>query len=312
MKYNKLHNTDLEISAITLGTWVFGGHFWNGYKEKDCIRAVETSIDAGINCIDTAPLYSSGISEEIVGKAIKGKRDQIILATKCGLRLKGKDIVHDLATDSIIKEIENSLRRLQTDYIDLYQLHWPDEKVPIEETMDCLAQLKEQGKIRYIGFSNHTSELFDRALAKDHVVTSQDQYSLLDRNIEDELLPFLNSKQIGLLAYGPLAGGILTGKYKEPPFFKDVDARKFFYKGYEGEGFKRVQTALEELRSLNRPLNEVAINWVRQQKGVASVLVGARNADQVQRNVQAVSWDLTEEQLNFAGDLFKEVVGIDG
>ena len=308
MKYNKISNTDLNISVITLGTWVFGGHLWNGRKEEDCIAAVHASLDAGINMIDTAPIYGNGESERIVGKAIQGRRDQVILATKCGLSSEGKDIIHDLTNGAIYKEIEDSLRRLQTDYIDLYQLHWPDLDVPIELTMECLGKLKAQGKIRHIGFSNHTPELFDRALEIGPVVTSQDQYSLLDRTIEENLLPYLKEKHVGLLAYGPLAGGILTGKYKEPPFFKKADARKFFYKYYEGDAFKRVQQALAEVRAMGKPLNEVALNWVRQQKGVASVLVGARNAEQAKQNACAADWDLTAEELEKVGNMFRECV----
>ena len=253
-------------------------------------------------------MYSDGESERIIGKALKGKRDQVVLATKCGLKLEGKDVVHDLSEAALLKEIDDSLSRLQTDYIDLYQLHWPDANVSIESTMHVLEKLKAQGKIRYVGLSNHSPELFDRALTVGSVVSSQDQYSFLDRGIEETLLPYLKTKDIGVLAYGPLAGGVLTGKYQEAPFFKKPDARKFFYKGYEGEEFQRVQAVLKELEAIGKPLNEVAINWVRQQQGVASVLVGARNAEQVQKNVQALSWDLTEPQLEFCRHLFEATI----
>lgn len=289
-----------NLPSLCLGTWVFGGRHWGGANEAHCLEAVHCALDHGLNFIDTSPVYGYGVSESIVGKAIAGRRDRFILATKCGLILKDRQVIHQLTVDSIRRECEESLRRLGTDCIDLYQCHWPDPRTPIEETMEGMLALKSEGKIRLIGLSNHPKELFGRALKVcPEIVTSQNQYSLLDRGIEEELLSFLKEKSVGVLAYGPLSGGILTGKYKEEPRFADKDARGFLYKHYSGESFQRALDVLKKLRTLNRPLNQIAINWVRQQPGVTSVLVGCRNADQVKANVKALQWMLTEDELAF-------------
>ena len=297
MIYSVIHNTDLKVSVICLGTWVFGGSSWGGSKENDCIGAIACALDHGINFIDTAPIYGWGKSEAIVGKAIKGNRDRFVIATKCGFIHRFGQAVRSLSPASIKNEIEESLKHLQTDCIDLYQCHWPDEKTPIEKTMQMLDQLEKEGKIRYIGVSNFEPDLVKRACQAVEVVTSQNGYSMLDRSIEKDLLPLLRERSMGLLAYGPLAGGILTGKYTAPPMFLPNDARKFFYKYYDGDAFKQAQALLNTLKRIGKPLNQVAINWVRQQPGVVSVIVGCRNAQQVKDNAPAADWSLSEQQL---------------
>lgn len=295
-----MKNNGLPISAITLGTWVFGGKFWGGVNERECIDAVLFAVENDINCIDTAPIYGSGKSEIIVGKALqklKAKRDRLIIATKCGLTIKGPKILHDLSPESVQRELELSLKRLQTDYIDLYQCHWPDENIPIEKTLETLQKFQREGKIRHIGLSNYSVDLFQKACRQTSIATSQNQYSLLDRLVEKDLLPFLKENFIGLLAYGPLAGGILTGKYKKAPHFQSKDVRQFFYKYYEGEAFKNTERLVSRLKEFERPLNQLAINWVRQRPGVQSVIVGCRNPRQVEQNVQALKWDLSKEEL---------------
>lgn len=297
MIIHKIPNTDLNISSITLGTWVFGGDMWQGSKEEDCVETVLAALDYGINTIDTAPIYGYGISEKIVGKAIKGKRDKVVLATKCGLIGKGKNIKTNLSASSINREVEDSLRRLQTDYIDIYQCHWPDSETPIEETFDCLNKLKEAGKIRHIGVSNFSKDLLAQSIPKAHIVTLQNQYSLLERSLENEILPFCKEKGVGLITYGPLAGGILSGKYLTQPKFKGFDARNFFYKYYEGNAFNKTKKFLEYLSKIKKPLNQIAINWIRQQEGITSVIVGCRNKEQVKQNASAADWDLSEADL---------------
>jgi len=303
MKYYTFPDTDLKISQMTLGTWVFGGKFWGGANERDCEDAVRCALEMGIHCIDTAPIYGNGVSEKIVGRALKGIRDRAVIATKCGLTAGGSGIAHNLKPESIRREVEDSLRRLQTDVIDLYQCHWPDQNTPIEETMRELYRLKEEGKIRYIGLSNFGRDLFEQALALGPVISSQNQYSLVERDIEKDLLPFLKERRVGLLAYGPLAGGILTGKYKTRPQFQGVDARTFFYQNYEGDAFEAMRQLLARLRRLERPLNQLAINWVRAQGGVASVLVGCRNPRQVEDNIAAWQWELDAEELRTIEDI---------
>ncbi len=297
MKYTTLPRTDCKISTITLGTWVFGGDNWGPTKEEDCIIAVKTAIDCGINIIDTAPIYGVGKSEIIVGKAIKGQRDKIVIATKCGLFKKGNKIGIDLSADAIKKEIDDSLKRLQVDYVDLYQCHWPDPNTPLEETMEALLNLKEQGKIRHIGVSNFTREDLHKSCSRADILTEQVQYSLLERSIEKEIVPFCKEKDIGILTYGTLGGGILSGKYKTETHFKGPDVRNFFYKFYKGEAFNKSITLIKKMEAVGKPLYQTAINWNRQQPTVASVIVGCRNSEQVINNAKAADWDLSENEL---------------
>ncbi|MBU1996913.1 MAG: aldo/keto reductase, partial [Candidatus Omnitrophica bacterium] len=277
MQYFNIKNTDLSISSLALGTWVFGGDCWGGVKEQDCIDTVSAAIDLGINLIDTAPIYGYGASESIVGKAIKGRRDKVVIATKCGLIGIGAHIKHNLDPESIRTEIEESLKRLKIDFIDIYQCHWPDQNTPIEETLGFLCKLQQEGKIKYIGVSNFDDKLLQRACDFTKIVTLQNQYSLLEREIEDKVLPVCRDLNVGVLTYGPLTGGILSGKYKTEPNFKPGDSRSFFYKCYKGEEFNKTKKKIDELEKFKRPLNQLAVNWVRQQAGIASVITGARN-----------------------------------
>jgi aryl-alcohol dehydrogenase-like predicted oxidoreductase len=304
MNYKTIPNTDLKISSIALGTWVFGGDMWGGAKESDCMDAVSAAVDHGINLIDTAPIYGYGLAEDIVGRAIKGRRDKFLIATKCGLVGRGKNITNNLTPSSIKREVEESLRRLQIDAIDIYQCHWPDPRTPIEQTLKAMCKLKEQGKIKHIGVSNFDADLLREAVGFTQIVTLQNQYSLLERSIEESILPLTREKGVGVISYGPLAGGILSGKYNVQPGFKGMDARSFFYKYYQGQEFVKTKALLETLKGFGRPLNQIAINWVRQQKGVTSVIVGCRNARQVRQNVLSAAWELSEEQLQKIRTIF--------
>lgn len=301
MKYAKIQNTDLEISVISLGTWVFGGDVFGKTEEKDCIEAVHTAIEGGINLIDTAPIYGYGASEKIVAKAIKGKRDKIILATKCGLKGKGANITVDLSANFIKQEIENSLKRLEVDYIDIYQCHWPDVNTPIEETMAQMRKLKEQGKIKYIGVSNYSLDLLKKASQIADIATLQNHYSLLERSIEKDILPYCREKGIGILTYGSLGGGILSGKYEKEPQFKSSDARSFFYKFYKGENFKQSQKIIDILKDISarvkKPVCQIALNWIRQKQAILSAIAGARNAEQAKMNAASADWDLLKEDI---------------
>ena len=306
MKYTLISGTDMKFSVLTLGTWVFSGSTWGGSEEEGCIAAVHAALDQGINVIDTAPIYGYGRAETIVGKALRGRRDQAIVATKCGLRGKGKDIYNDLSVQGIRQEVSESLSRLKTDYIDLYQCHWPDPNMPIEETLSCLKQLQEEGKILHIGVSNFPLKLLKEASKIARIVTLQSPLSLLQREIQEDILPFCQSQQIGVLTYGSLGGGILIGKYREPRSFPRDDARSFFYKYYSGQAFQQVRSFLDKMSALGRPMNELALNWARQQTGVASAIVGCRNAEQVMENVRAAEWDITDEDMAVIKAALKE------
>jgi len=313
MEYRRLGKSELSVSAIGLGTWAIGGLFWGHTDEATAIAAVQKAIDSGLKLIDTAPAYGDGHSEELVGKAIKGRRHQVVVATKCGIQIKGTGLVNDLKPKSIRKELEVSLKRLDTDVIDLYQCHFPDPTTPIEETIGEMARMKAEGKIRAIGVSNFDVALLRRAKKVAQIASNQVQHSLLNRDIEKELIPFCLEQNIGILAYGPMGGGILTGKYKQKPKFDEGDARTFFYNFYQEPLWSKVQALLKGLEEIaarhGKPVAHVAINWVRQQAGITSALVGARSPQQAEANAAAGGWQLSSEELASIKKLAAQTLG---
>lgn len=302
MKFRNLAGTDIKISEICLGTWVFGGNMWSGTDEQDCIKTVDKALDMGINIIDTAAVYGFGKSEEILGTALEKKRKNIIIATKCGLVWEHKKIRKCLKPDSIKKEIDRSLTRLKTDYIDIYQIHWPDENTPLEDTFDALKTIKQSGKIRHIGVCNFNLELLKKAFRIGEVVSVQNEYSYLKPGAGNSVFDFCRTNKISFFAYGPLAGGILSGKYKKAAHFAKNDARSFFYKFYKGEGFEKAQKAIKLLETISDkrkvPLSQVAINWILSNPAVTSVLTGARTPEQIETNALSSLWQLTKVELD--------------
>jgi len=300
MRYRELGLTGEKVSVVGLGTWVLGGEHWGRTEDSQSIAAIRAAIDAGINLIDTAPAYGRGRAEEVVGEAIRGRRDRVFIATKCGVHREGKKFRFILKPAEIRKELEQSLRRLAVDAIDLYQCHWPDPETPIEDTMAELLRMKDEGAIRHIGASNFDLPLLERALAAAPVVSLQPHYSLLERRVEKEILPFCRARKIGVISYGTLGSGILTGKYLEPPCFSKGDCRTFFYSFYREPFWSRTQALIAEMKQIaakkNVPLAHVAITWVTQQEGITSALVGARTPDQALANARAGDGELTQEE----------------
>ncbi len=313
MEHRRLGKSELNVSVVGLGTWAIGGKFWGHTDEAAAIAAIQKAIDSGVNLIDTAPIYGEGHSEEVVGKAIKGRRHQVILATKCGAGFKGNDLFHDLTPKSIRKELEVSLKLLGTDVIDLYQCHFPDPDTPIEDTMEELARMKAEGKIRAIGVSNFDVALLTKAKKVAQIASNQVAYSLLNREIENELIPFCLEQDIGILAYGPMGGGILTGKYKQKPKFEPGDARTWFYNFYDEPLWSKVHALLKELEPIaarhGKPVGHVAINWVCQQAGITSALVGARSPEQAEANATAGGWKLSTEDLSNVNKAVSQTLG---
>ncbi|MBP1709771.1 MAG: aldo/keto reductase, partial [Deltaproteobacteria bacterium] len=259
-------------------------------------------IELGINLIDTAPVYGGGHAEEILGKAIKGNRDKVFIATKCGLQKRERTFIHDLRPSEIRKELEHSLSRLNIEHLDLYQCHWPDPKTPIEATLEELLKMQSEGKINHIGVSNFDLPLLEKALRIAPIASIQLHYSLLERSVEEgHLLQFCKKKGVGVMTYGSLGGGLLTGKYKKPPTFPKKDARRFFYTIYKGQKLIRYHGFVEAIQKIaqieRKPLVQVALNWLIQQSGVTTALVGARTMEQVEKNVQAIQGELSESDL---------------
>lgn len=308
MKYRQLGPSDLHLPVITFGAWAAGGWMWGGTERKDAIKAIRASYDLGVTAIDTAPIYGQGESEEIVGEAIKGiPRDKIYILTKFGMRWDlekgefgfdsrdndGNDIkVYKYAgKESIVKECEDSLKRLGTDYIDLYQIHWPDSTTAIQETMEAVAQLIKDGKVRYAGVCNYNASQMAEAQQWIPLVSNQVPYSMVKRGIEKELVPYSLEQQTGILAYSPLERGLLTGKMKPGHQFAEGDHREKLY-FFSPENLRRTNAFLEKIKpiaaSKNISLGQLVLLWTLEQPAINIALVGARNADQAIQNAKAV------------------------
>ncbi|KUG12045.1 aldo/keto reductase [Elizabethkingia sp. HvH-WGS333] len=319
MEFRKLGNTDLELSAITYGAFAIGGNMWGGNEKEDSIASVRASIDNGVTTLDTAPFYGFGLSEEMIGEAIKGyDRSKIQLLTKFGLvwdgsnqekgefffdaEEAGKTIpVYKYASKaSVIKEVEDSLKRLQTDYIDLLQIHWPDATTPISETMEALEILLQQGKIRAAGVSNYSVEQVAEARQSLNITSNQIGYSMLNRGVENDLVPYALENDLGIIVYSPMERGLLTGKYFKNGKLKDNDHRNGYFQQFDLE---KVKTFLETITPIaedkNATLSQLVLRWTSLQPAITVVLAGARNAEQAAANAKAMDIDLTAEELAF-------------
>ncbi len=327
MEYRKIGKSDLELSTVTFGAWAAGGWMWGGADRSDAVKAILASYDLGVTSIDTAPVYGQGTSEEIVGEAIKElPRDKIQILTKYGLRWdsqqgnyyfsskdnSGKDIdLHKYAgKESIIQECENSLRRLGTDYIDLYQIHWHDPTTPIQETMETVAKLIKEGKVRYAGVCNYDATLLEEGSKYVNLISDQVPYSMLRRDIEDELVPHVIANNQAILAYSPLQRGILTGKITPGYQFGEGDNRAGL-PYYNDENIKRTNTFLEKIKPLadekHATLSQLVIRWTIEQPGITIALVGARNAEQAVQNARAMDIQLSKEEIGFINDELKNL-----
>lgn len=311
MRTRKLGNSDLDVSVVGLGTWAIGGDFWGSIDDQQSIRAIQTALDHGINLIDTAPAYGAGHSESVVGKAIQGRREQVVLATKCGVVRTKDSFERNLKPESVKREVDASLQRLQVDVIDLYQIHWPDVNTPLEDTLEALQTIHRQGKFRYLGVSNFGPDLMEQVRQAFDLVSLQPQYSLLQRDLEQEILPYCRAHNIGVLSYGSLAAGVLTGKYKEQPSFPEDDKRGNFYPFFKEPLWSKAQAVVEVLRDVaaqrQKPVSQVAINWAVQQQGITTALVGCKTEAQAAENAAAGSWELTEAEWNRIDEAYQRI-----
>ena len=301
MQYRTLGSSGMQCSVVALGTWAFGGDSFGTIVDSQCIDTVHKALDVGVNFIDTAPAYGDGHSEELIGKALKGKREKALVATKCGTDRDGKAYFNDGSPAHIRKQLERSLRLLDTDYIDLYQMHWPDPNHPFEDTFREFAKMQQEGKIRHIGVSNFTVQQMEQIKDLCAVVSLQPPYSLLDRRIEHEILPYCDSNGIGILSYGSIGAGVLTGKFKERPTFLPHDPRNGFYPFFSEENWPRTKAMVTELEAIaqthSKPAVHVAINWVLAQSPNMIALVGAKTVEQMADNAGAADWELSKDEL---------------
>jgi len=319
MEYRKIGNSNLELSVITFGAWAAGGWMWGSTDRNDAINAIKAGYDLGVTSIDTAPIYGQGDSEEIVGDAIKGiSRDKLQIVTKFGMRwnldkgelaMKSKnnngkdiDIYKYAGKESVIYECEQSLKRLGTDYIDLYQIHWPDVTTPISETFEAVARLIEQGKVRYAGVCNYNAEQLKEADKTLNIVSDQIPFSMVNRGVEDETVPYCIENNKSILAYSPMERGLLTGKMTADYKFDEGDHRKG-NKFFLPENIEKTNTFLAKIKPLadekNASLSQLVLRWTIERPGITIALVGARNKEQSVQNAQAVNIKLNSEEIQF-------------
>jgi aryl-alcohol dehydrogenase-like predicted oxidoreductase len=311
MQYRTLGSSGIQASVVALGAWAIGGAQWGGTDEEQAIAAIRAGLDAGMNFIDTAPAYGLGRSEEIVGRALAGRREQAVIATKCGLEwhreagvywfeTMGTKVYKYLGPDSIRYEVEQSLRRLQTDYLDLMQTHWQDETTPIADTMEALLDLQQQGKIRAIGVSNATVEQIEEYRRHGEIASDQEPYSMLNRDIEATNLPYCRQHGLAVLAYSPLAQGLLTGKVGPEREFPEGDLRRN-HPWFTRENRARVAAFLAEVQPIadghGLTLAQLTIAWTIAQPGLTHALVGARNPEQARENAAAADVRLAESEI---------------
>jgi len=300
MEMMQLGKSNLLVSRIILGTWAMGGENWGPFNEEDAVQAVKAALDGGINTIDTAPAYGGGRAEELLGRLLEGKRQNIVIATKGGLNM-AKRFPKDLSPQFLEEDLHNSLRRLRTDYIDLYQCHWPDPATPIEDTMAAMTRFREQGKIRHIGLCNYSGEELMAAMKLAPVVSLQPQYSLLKRDIEEKIIGTCIENGAGIISYGSLGAGMLTGKYDKPGAFDKTDVRSFFYKHFKARYWPAISNLLETMKTMaagrNASPGNIALSWILARRGISAAIVGARNSSQVQDNLLSLAVRLTDDEI---------------
>ncbi len=304
MRYKHLQNAGVDVSALAVGTWAIGGARYGEVTEKDSIDAIHYMFDQGVNLIDTAPFYNSGVSEEIVGRAIKGlPRDKIYVATKFGIGFDqgvNAEVPRDGSRKNCFKECDDSLKRLDVDYIDFYFVHWPDPNTPFEETMGAMLDLKKQGKIRYLGVSNFDQAMIEECRKTAEIDVIQPPYSMVNQT-EKELMKWCAGNGISSFTYGSLGSGILTGAIREIPNWDPADFRFTFYDFYKEPKFSKCMELLKTLDEISaengRPLAQIALNWSTQKDYVGTALCGVRNVYEAKENCAAFDWSLTDEEM---------------
>ncbi|MGZ0874789.1 aldo/keto reductase [Priestia megaterium] len=316
MEYINLRNSDLNVSRICMGGCPMGGHGWGSVSENNLVRAVHSAVDNGVNFFDTADTYGLGKSEETLGNALKGKREKAIIATKFGVRVENGKTFYDNSPAWIEKAVEGSLKRLGTDYIDLYQIHYRDNKTDISDVIDKLEQLKSKGYIRYYGLSNiHSKDMGELNNHKGKFISFQDEYSLACRKNESDIVELSNELGLTPLTWGSLGQGILTGKYDINVKFDSNDRRsRDTYVNFHGEKLRKNLEIVEYMsrisKEIGKSISAIAIRFILDYIKNSVVLVGVKNPEQLLLNIEATDWSLSNEQIAHLLDIssFKEGV----
>lgn len=301
MRYKHFQNAGVDVSELAVGTWAIGGDNYGPVDREASIKAIRTMIDNGVNLVDTAPCYGNGYSEKVVGEALAGGyRDKVLISTKVGLVTSPNGYDRDSSFKNIMREVESSLYNLKTDHIDFYFVHWPDMNTPFAETMSALELLRKQGKIRFIGVSNFTTEMIEECEKYGKVDVQQPPFSMVDRTFTD-LMKWGAAHGIDSMTYGSMGAGILSGKYRTTPDFPEGDTRLTFYDYFREPKFSKVQELLKVMDGIaeahGKPVGQVALNWSTQKDYVGCALVGVRSDAHAIENCSAYDWSLTDEEI---------------
>jgi hypothetical protein len=305
MEYRPFGRTGLNISAIGFGCWEIGGTYGR-IEEAAFQRAVATAIDSGITCFDTAEAYGMGVSEEALARALGGRRDEVVIATKFGVGYEEVPNRRDSSRERVLASIDKSLQRLRTDHVDIYLVHWPDPVTPLDETMAALDDIVRQGKVRYIGVSNFRLAQIEAAMQLRRIDVVQYAWNMFDRRMQTEIFPYCAAQQIGVMAYGSLAYGMLSGTFHAGMQFEESDWRSkggllgslnLFRTLFSPEYFPRNLAAVEELKRLaakyGKSLPEFALRWTLTNPIVGTALVGFRTSGEVNENLGALGWEIS-------------------
>ena len=301
MRYKHMENANVDVSELALGTWALGGERYGDVDYTEATSAVHAMIDSGVNLVDTAAYYGNGASEKFVGDALQGGyRDRVLISTKCASQRWPGHTLHDASFRRIISDVESSLYNLKTDHIDFYFVHWPDPATPLFETMSALNVLKKQGKIRFIGLSNHSREQVEEAMKWGQIDVIQPPYCMVDREQED-LMKWAATQGISSFTYGSMGAGVLSGRYRGPVDFAENDYRLAFYDYFHEPKYGAIQKLLRVMDEIaaehSCPVSHVALNWCAQKPFVSCALVGVRTVAHARENCAAFDWRLAQDEL---------------
>ena len=302
MQYQEFGKTGLRVSKLCLGTWGIGGAGWDSYSDESRMDAIKAALECGINFIDTAPAYNAGKAECYVGETLNKlkKLKDVVISTKCGNKFVDGKYLRCGSKESILKQCDESLKNLKTDYIDIYLVHWPDPDVELEETIDAVSTLKKEGKILHAGVSNFSKEQIEEAQKYCKIEAFQPQYSLADRK-DEKLIRWAYEQGLGIMTYGTLGGGILTGNYRKLRTFEQTDSRNRFYPYFKEPLFSKAMELLTIMDQIaeerNVSLAQIAEKWVIQKRFVSSCIIGAQSRARVEENCRNLQWELTDNEI---------------
>ena len=302
MQYQEFGKTGLRVSKLCLGTWGIGGAGWDSYSDESRMDAIKAALECGINFIDTAPAYNAGKAECYVGETLSKlkKRREVVISTKCGNKFVDGKYLRCGSKESILKQCDESLKNLKTDYIDIYLVHWPDPDVELEETIDAVSALKKEGQILHAGVSTFSKDQIEEAQKYCKIEAFQPQYSLADRK-DEKLIRWAHEQGLGIMTYGTLGGGILTGNYRKLRTFEQTDSRNRFYPYFKEPLFSKAMELLTIMDQIaeerNVSLAQIAEKWVIQKRFVSSCIIGAQSRARVEENCRNLQWELTDNEI---------------